>query len=151
MNRSTPLRSRSSLRRTKRINPKRRAPRRSGRERDRAYLLKVKGLPCILAPRLRVVATESWQDQRKATMLTSFLCGVLTTCEGPIEADHAGRRPLGRKCSDHEAIPLCRKHHRERTDAAGYFRGWIASLMRVWLDLAIASTQATLGYERRAA
>jgi hypothetical protein len=30
----------------------------------------------------------------------------------PTECAHVGRRGLGQKCSDHECLPLCRKHHR---------------------------------------
>lgn len=133
LHRNTPLRSKTPLRRKARIRSRRSTPRRSGRVRDRNYLLAVKELPCCLAG--------------------------LGNCSGPIEADHAGRRPLGRKCSDDEAIPLCQKHHRERTDGYGFFlnasattpdgpvpmSGW----QREWCDRRIAETQARLG--RRAA
>lgn len=54
------------------------------------------------------------------------------------EADHAGRRGYGQKSDDREAIPLCPTHHRERTDARGYFAGWDADRMRPWLDHWIA-------------
>lgn len=130
--RKTPLKRRKPMRQ------KRSRPRRSGRVRDRAYLLAVKGLPCCL------VGTGD--------------------CSGPIEADHAGRRPLGRKCNDDEAIPLCRKHHRDRTDALGFFRGMfivvdaaigppaitLTGFMREWCDRRIAETRARLGYGRAA-
>ena len=70
-------------------------------------------------------------------------------CEGRIEADHAGRRPLGRKADDRTTIALCSLAHRQRTDFAGPFRSWDGARMRTWLDEQIAITQAA--YERRAA
>lgn len=114
------LAQRKPLRRRKTITPKRRRPRRSGRVRDNAYLRAVKSLPCLLAP---------------------------LNCTGPVEADHAGQRPLGRKCSDDEAIALCRGHHRERTDYAGFFKGWSGHAMRAWCDFAIEVTRRQLGRE----
>ena len=68
----------------------------------------------------------------------------LGPCWGRIEADHAGPRPLGRKCSDDETIPLCSGHHRARTDLAGPFRGWGREQMRAWLDAQIEQTQAAM-------
>jgi hypothetical protein len=65
----------------------------------------------------------------------------ISYCDGPIEADHAGRRGLGQKCDDRECIPLCAKHHRERTDMRGAFGGFHAERMREWLDRRIAETQ----------
>lgn len=104
---------------------KRKTPRRSGRVRDQAHLIAVKMLPCCVA--------------------------FLGDCAGPTEADHAGKRPLGRKCSDLETIPLCQKHHRDRTDGRGVFWKMAAMFMRDWCDQRIAETQKLLGYEERAA
>lgn len=49
------------------------------------------------------------------------------------EADHVGRRPLGRKCSDRETIPLCSAHHRDRHDG-NLLPGWSKARLRAWLD-----------------
>lgn len=71
-------------------------------------------------------------------------------CQGPIEADHAGRRPVGRKASDATVLPVCTLAHRQRTDHSGPFRSWTRPEMRQWLDDGIADTQRTmkaLGYE----
>jgi hypothetical protein len=62
-------------------------------------------------------------------------------CVGPIEADHAGRRPLGRKCDDSEAIPHCVLAHRQREGFSGPFRDWTRPRMRAYLDAAIEKTQ----------
>lgn len=97
-------------------------PKPPGRKRDREYMLAVKRMPCC-AP-----------------------SGVPVSCFGPVQADHAGRRPVGRKCDDRETIPLCAKHHRQRTDYTGIFGGWDAERMRAWCDERIAETQAA--YER---
>lgn len=89
---------------------KRSKPRRSSRVRDGEWLLAVKRLPCC-AP------------------------GAPRSCEGQVEADHAGTRGLGQKCSDRQTIPLCSRHHRDRHGLTGPFRGWSAAYMRGWLDV----------------
>jgi hypothetical protein len=70
-------------------------------------------------------------------------------CSGPIEADHAGRRSAGRKADDRTCIPLCRRHHRERTDFSGAFKTWNAQDMRYWLNLMIARHQAEYHMETK--
>lgn len=62
-------------------------------------------------------------------------------CDGPIEADHAGKRGLGRNCSDSECIAVCRRHHRQRHDCGYSFRGVTRERMREWLDASIRRTQ----------
>lgn len=119
--RNKPLRSRTPLERSTPLPRRRATPRRSDRQRDRAYLLRVKGLPCLL--------------------------DGTGCCWGSIEADHAGPRPYGRKADDSTAIPLCTQHHRERTDYSGFFAGFTAVEMRVWCDRAIEETRATLEWK----
>lgn len=87
----------------------------SERQRDWTFMGAVKQLRCLL------------EDQGD--------------CEGQVEADHAGARPLGHKAPDDTCIPLCSGHHRQRTDYAGFFAGFTASLMRVWCDHAIDRTR----------
>lgn len=86
------------------------------RERDVDFMLWVKTLPCLGAR--------------------------FSPCEGPVEADHAGSRGLGQKCPDDECIPLCTKHHRERTDFSGTFKTWNKPMMRSFLETGIANTKA---------
>lgn len=65
-------------------------------------------------------------------------------CEGPIEADHAGDRFAqgdGIRAHDATCIPLCRLHHRDRTDRAGVFAFVSKPDHRAWCDRAIAYTQ----------
>lgn len=114
--------------------------------RDREYLLAVKQLPCCLMREVRVFANVAlWSEARRARLLEQYLNVAFSTCEGAVEADHAGERPFGRKADDDTAIPLCRKHHRERTDYTGAFRGYTAVSMRLWCDWAISLTRALLG------
>lgn len=40
---------------------------------------------------------------------------------------------MGQKADDRTCIPLCSKHHRERTDFSGLFKGWSQDRMRGWL------------------
>lgn len=105
----TPLRL-SPLERRRWIGRRREKPRRSERERDLVHLDLVHRLPCYAA---------------------STIPGHV--CEGGIEADHAGARPLGRKAHDDTAIPLCSLAHRQRTDFSGPFRSWTKDRMREWL------------------
>lgn len=70
---------------------------------------------------------------RRQTCCASYL-GV---CRGPVEADHAGRRGVGRKADDTTCIPLCRYHHRCRGSFSGVFRVWDKARMRNWLDAMI--------------
>lgn len=112
---------RTPLKRSAPPRKKRKGQRRSSRVRDEAWLAEVRRLPCAAV---------------------SDSCG--THCLGAVEADHAGLRGLGQKCSDRETIPLCRRHHQERTDGNGYFKRWGAARMRRWLDIRIAETAATV-------
>ncbi len=91
-------------------------PKPQGRVLDADYIRWVRQQPCCLA--------------------------VRGACSGPVEADHAGPRPVGRRADDRTCIPLCRRHHRQRTDYRGHFYGWTAETMRAWLDARIAETQA---------
>ena len=93
----------------------RKKPRRSDRKRDPAYMSFVASLPCLL------------RETGK--------------CHGRTEVDHAGKRPLGRKCSDRETVPLCSRHHQERTDYRGAFARFTAWQMRAWCEWAVAFTQ----------
>jgi hypothetical protein len=90
------------------------------RERDTDYMLACKLLPCAFAE--------------------------VSTCGGPVEADHAGRRALGRKADDTTVIPACSLHHRQRTDFSGPFRVWTRERMREHLRRAIEETQAQLAH-----
>lgn len=67
-------------------------------------------------------------------------------CEGPIQVDHAGNRFTdgdGKRAFDRTCIPLCRKHHEQRTNAggtlgqAGIFYGFTAEMVRTWSNAAI--------------
>lgn len=95
------------------------------RERHVDYMLAVKAmLPCILSH--------------------------LGECEGVVEADHAGDRGLGQKSHDNTVIPLCTRHHRDRTDLTGFFSSFDRATMREWRHARVAETQvsmAALGVE----
>jgi len=99
---------------------KRKEPRRSGRDRDPLYMAKVKRLPCAARR--------------------------MSSCEGVIEADHAGPRPLGRKSHDHQTIPMCQKHHWQRTNYVGVFEKFMGADMRRWCDRVIEETRKALGW-----
>lgn len=90
----------------------------SERPRDFAHMGMVKQLPCIL------------RDVEGAGDCSSRL----------VEADHAGERAYSQKAPDGTTIPMCRRHHQDRTDSTGYFEGFDAAMMREWCDQAIDAT-----------
>ncbi len=55
-------------------------------------------------------------------------------CQGRMEADHAGPRAMGQKADDVTCIPLCHKHHVQRSSFGGVFRTWDKAQMRQWLS-----------------
>jgi hypothetical protein len=130
LRRRTPLRARAPLRRARSIlaiaapgpgsasllngpltAPDRASLRRSkyrSRPRDTDYMLWVKRQPCLMR-------------------------GIWGHCEGRVEADHAGRRPKGRKAHDSTCIPLCRYHHgASRSRGAGPRRSAGPGCTRPW-------------------
>ncbi len=58
------------------------------------------------------------------------------------EADHAGERAGWRRADDATCIPLCSRHHRDRTERRGWFAGRPWEWMRAWCDEQIARTRA---------
>lgn len=104
----TQLRRKTRLRARSRTNSHRR------RERDLPFMAWVATLPC----RLEFV-------------------GGRHVCRGRVQVDHAGNRFTdgnGIRAHDTTCIPLCTKHHRERTSYRGYFKNWVAAGMRAWCD-----------------
>ena len=85
------------------------------RERHWAYMDFVRTLPCCLAG---------------------------PDCSGPIEADHAGERAGFRRAGDTSCIPLCRAHHRARTEYREPFLSMGKAGRREWCDARIAETRA---------
>lgn len=64
------------------------------------------------------------------------------TCDGPLEADHQGRRPAGRKADDDTSVPLCKLGHQQRDAFKGAWLDYDHDRMRAWLDDKIAATRA---------
>ena len=97
------------------------------RERDFAYMGEVGKLPCAVA----------------------HLMVGYPPCNGPVQVDHAfGRR---KRSADLMTIPLCRKHHREKTGqvgGGGFMAGWSLALRRGWLEVAVAWTRAAVAAQR---
>lgn len=118
MRRKSPLRRRKPMRATGKTKYR-------ARPRDLEYMRWVKRQPCAAR------SVDAWIN-----------------CAGPVEADHAGRRGLGRKAPDATCIPLCSTHHRQRTDFSGVFRTWDQARMRAWLGEQVELYRRE--YERRA-
>lgn len=79
---------------------------------DPAYLKWLHDQPCVVC-RFSVVAVAS----DAATMEMGVTVRLMTQAT-PTEAAHVGERGLSQKCSDREALPICRDHHTERRDSA---------------------------------
>lgn len=120
----TPLRRKTPLRRRSLKNSYRR------RARDLDHMSDVRRLPCAV----RTCQFRTFGD-------SDVMMPQPTRCEGRVQADHAGERAYGKKAPDDTTIPMCRKHHEERTDYKGAFKNWKAEQMRAWLDMVIHSTR----------
>jgi len=100
----------------------------ASRPRDTEYMGKVAKLPCVVRDLLGTLMNDR-------------------ACEGRITVDHAFGRYL--KDADRMTIPLCEKHHREKTGqvgGGGFMAGWSVARRRGWLSIAIAVTrEAILG------
>lgn len=110
------------------------------RERDLEFMRDVRKLSCIV----RAFA-EQWK-RLDGRVLGYQLDETVepTCCEGRVHADHAGVRPFGWKADDTTCIPVCQKHHGERTDYRGTFKDWDAAMMRAFNDWAIDATRLSI-------
>lgn len=92
---------RSPLRRKTRLNPRRKKPRR-GPIRDKEYKALIRSLPCLLSREPRA-----------------------GDCAGRVDPDHLGKpgevKRAGQQADDTTCVPMCRKHHDDRTNHTGLF------------------------------
>lgn len=122
----TALKRKSTRVRMRGPKPKKARTAYATRERDTPYMLWCKTLPCLLAPYQHLDAVGR--------------------CDGPTEADHAGKRAMGRKAPDTTVIPLCRLHHVARhIKGNDFFRALDHDATRAWLDAMIAQVQHRAG------
>lgn len=105
------LARRTPLRRGKRLRPRGRS-KYARRPRELAFLSWLHELDCAVAVQLN--------DYR--------------FCRWPIEADHLGEHGMGNKASDQSCAPICSRHHRDRHERRGFFKGWSKERMREWCD-----------------
>lgn len=110
------LARKKSLQRHRRPKARRAQPRRSSRRRDSDYLTAIRGLECSA-------------------------CHAI-----PCEASHVGPRGLGQKCSDDEAVPMCRQCHLDWHGCCGGFKDYTKQMRIDWAALAIAWTRSQLGW-----
>lgn len=142
MLRRTPLKRGAPLRRKTRLRARGNTKYRR-RERDTERMLWTKRQPCAVRE-LRPIDFINW-DRIKGVggrVEWGTYEATITPCSGPVEADHAGDRGLGQKADDSTCIPLCRGHHRERTDHTGTFSPLTRDEARAWRTAAIERTQA---------
>jgi hypothetical protein len=62
--------------------------------------------------------------------------------QGVVDADHAGERAGFHRAPDDTVIPLCARHHRDRTCSSGYFAMLTRAERLEWRLRAIEATQA---------
>lgn len=120
----TPLKRTSYLNRKTPLNWRRRKPRRQSRERNREFMMWVRRQPCAVRGEM------------------PFVARMEDLCDGHVQADHVGRRGLSQKSDDVECVPLCEKHHTQRSSFHGFFATWDQEQMRAWLEKQIAFYQA---------
>ena len=75
--------------------------------------------------------------------MTSPLNGIPVGCSGPIEAHHRTGAGLALKADDHEAFPLCLRHHRDFHDAKGIFAKWTKTERKEWQNRMVAEYAPT--------
>lgn len=110
-----------------------------GAVKDPGHLTFLRSLPCAvyMHPPYIVVAHHK-EDvdpeilKKIATAAASKAIPSGYTCSPDVEAHHRTGAGLALKASDHEAFPLCRKHHREFHDANGLFKGWTRAQRKEW-------------------
>lgn len=124
----TPLKRKSALRRKAWMKPRKSAY--ASRLRDTAYMLWIRSKPCAAGELF--AATAHGSD---------------SGCDGRVEADHVGRRPVGRKAEDRSCVPMCQHHHRQRDNFHGPFKHWNQQQMREWLASLVVKYQEM--YENR--
>lgn len=90
---------------------------------------------------------RNFEFMRIVKCLPCCLCSE-GDCDGVVEADHAGSRPFARRAPDETCIPLCSKHHADRTLRNGFFRGMPVMEMKKWCAEQMVKTQrAVMLYE----
>lgn len=101
--------------------------------------------------RLQSLRTKRKTKYRQRQRDTDYMAWVrrqpcaakgMGVCSGRMEADHTGPRGLNQKADDRTCIPLCHKHHVQRTSFSGPFRSWSQTAMRCWLELLVMTTRA---------
>jgi hypothetical protein len=95
----------------------------SERPRDFDRMAFVKTCPCLL------------RDVDGAGDCDGWVIGV-------VDADHAGARAGFHRADDDTVIPLCARHHRDRTASRGYFAMLTRPERRTWCKAAIEATRA---------
>ncbi len=45
---------------------------------------------------------------------------------------HTGPKGLSQRSHDHDAIPMCDQHHKERHALSGFFKGWKKAHLKAW-------------------
>jgi len=141
MRRGGPLKRKTGLSRKSTRSTSKRS-RYSARPRDTAFMLWVKTQPCAAAE----FDLMQWQPRHEvelggSTRLRDARTANAARCEGAIEADHMGRRPVGRKAADDTCVPLCKRHHVARTGHSGLFRDAAQDQLRAWTSWWIAEIQ----------
>ena len=84
------------------------------------------------------------------TFLRGDICGVANElghtrdCAGPIDPEHERKASvgMGQAASDDRAWSCCRKHHRERHDNNGFFKGWGRARLTRFIDRRIGISWA---------
>ena len=128
LQRRTPLRAGSSLRRTGAIErkPMKRRPRRARPGDDPAYRRWIAGLDC---------------------------CAPGCVAKAPSHPHHhslTGERGTAQKPHDHYCMPLCFRSHRELHSLSGPFKGWSKVQLREWQTDRVLELRARYARERAA-
>lgn len=72
------------------------------------------------------------EDANYTAWLHGQRCCINVSCAGPIEVHHRTGAGLALRAHDHEGMPLCKKHHRERHGSKGHFAKMGKAERKMW-------------------
>jgi hypothetical protein len=91
---------------------------------------RLKRSPC--RPRPRRARPDKDDAEYIAWLKEQRCCAPAARHPGPSDPHHRPGEGMGLRSHDHEAIPLCRLHHKQVDVFAGPFAGWSREERQAW-------------------
>lgn len=104
-------------------------------EEDAEHLNRIRSQPCVVCAAI----PPSHPHHHTRGLDEPCPCGASHKPKG-----QAQRRGKGSRAHDHDAIPLCWRHHRQLHELVGFFAGWDGQRLRAWQDQYVRELRAAL-------